>query len=253
MFQVSQIVSIASLLLTLSLTAHAEPPVSFEDGKGQAEELWWDIGSKSFYCACNYRKATVEEKKLRPGNLWVGGPDCPYSPRNPITRSGNRNSRMDRIEWEHVVPAEWIATGFGCQEDTRAACRKIDGFKEAEGDLFNLVPAIGELNGDRSSLLYGEDEEEERIYGQCDFEIINVRDTTGNALKLAEPNETIRGDLARIWFYMEQRYGVEIPLENQATLVHWNIQDPVDVSECDRTKVIAAEMGWDNPFVRCLP
>ena len=161
------------------------------------------------------------------------------------------NARIDRIEWEHVVPAEWIATGFGCQEDTRAACRKIDGFKEAEGDLFNLVPAIGEINGDRSSLLYGQDDEEKRAYGQCDFEIISVREDSAESLKQAEPKESIRGDLARIWFYMEQRYGVQIPLENRATLVHWNIQDPVDGLECDRSKIIADEMGWDNPFVHC--
>jgi len=203
MFQIFQIVGIASMILMLSLTAHAESPVSFEDGKDQAEELWWDIGPKSFYCS--YSKATAEEKKLRPGNLWVGGYDCLYSPRNPVTRSGKRNARIDRIEWEHVVPAEWIATGFGCQEDTRAACRKINGFKEAEGDLFNLVPAIGELNGDRSSLLYGEDDKEERAYGQCDFELIRKHDASGNELKLAEPNESVRGVFADRFRWMRSR------------------------------------------------
>jgi|ETNmetMinimDraft_32_1059908.scaffolds.fasta_scaffold71645_2 deoxyribonuclease-1 len=251
MLRASLIAGVAILMLGTSLTAHAEPPVSFEDGKDQAETLWWDIGPKSFYCGCDYRAATAEEKELRPGNLWVGGADCPYSPRNPLTRSGKRNARIDRIEWEHVVPAEWIATGFGCQEDTRAACRKIDGFKEAEGDLFNLVPAIGEINGDRSSLLYGQDDEEKRAYGQCDFEIISVRGSSGKVLKQAEPDETIRGDLARIWFYMEQRYGVQISLENRETLIHWNIQDPVDVAECTRSRIIADEMGWNNLFVHC--
>jgi len=245
------IAGVAILMFGTSLTVHAEPPVSFEDGKDQAETLWWDIGPKSFYCGCDYREATTEEKELRPGNLWVGGADCPYSPRKPLTRSGKRNARIDRIEWEHVVPAEWIATGFGCQEDTRAACRKIDGFKEAEGDLFNLVPAIGEINGDRSSLLYGQDDEEKRAYGQCDFEIISVRDATGKELKLAEPNEDIRGDLARIWLYMESRYEIDIPIEARSTLVHWNNDDQPDTAECDRTTMIAAEMGWSNPFVKC--
>jgi deoxyribonuclease-1 len=253
MLRASLIAGVAILMFGTSLTAHAEPPVSFEDGKDQAETLWWDIGPKSFYCGCDYREATAEEKELRPGNLWVGGEDCPYSPRNPLTRSGKRNARIDRIEWEHVVPAEWIATGFGCQEDTRAACRKIDGFKEAEGDLFNLVPAIGEINGDRSSLLYGEDFEEKRLYGKCNFEIVTTSDDNGQDQKFAEPADAIQGDVARIWFYMENRYGIETPLKTRATLVRWATEDPVDLEECAKTKIVAEQMGWQNPFVKCTP
>jgi deoxyribonuclease-1 len=245
------LLALVSLLAFLATVAFAEPPVSFEDGKDQAEDLWWNIGAKSFYCGCSYRKATPEEKKLRPGNLWVGGEDCGYEARNPVTRSGKRNARMDRIEWEHIVPAEWIATGFSCQEDTRAACRKIEGFKEAEGDLFNLVPAIGEVNGDRSSLLYGEDLKEMRAYGQCDFEIVTISNDQGEEHKLAEPADNIRGDIARIWFYMENRYQTEIPLDTRETLVKWSENDPVDANECSRVQKVADEMGWQNPFVIC--
>lgn len=232
---------------------HAEPPVSFENGKDQAETLWWDIGPKSFYCGCDYREATTYEKKLQPGNLGVGGVDCPYSPRTPLTRSSKRNARIDRIEWEHVVPAEWIATGFDCQEDSRAACRKIDGFKEAEGDLFNLVPAIGEINGDRSFLLYGKDFKEKPAYGKYYFEIVMKFSGSGQDQKFAEPTETIQGDVARIWFYMENRYDIEIPLRTRATLVRWATEDPADLEECARTKKVALQIGWQNPFVKCTP
>lgn len=155
-----------------------------------------------------------------------------------------------RIEWEHVVPAEWIATGFGCQDQSREQCAEIPGFKKAEADLFNLVPAVGELNVDRSARLYGEINGEKRIYGSCDFEVDKTGVGEPHVRGMAEPMESIRGDIARIWFYMADRYGVVIPAENKALLDQWAIDDPIDQAEIDRHDRIAASMGWNNKFVR---
>ena len=38
-----------------------------------------------------------------------------------------------------------------------------------EADLHNLVPAIGEINGDRSNFTFEHIDGEERVYGACDF------------------------------------------------------------------------------------
>ncbi|MDO6469820.1 endonuclease [Neptunomonas phycophila] len=38
-------------------------------------------------------------------------------------------------------------------------------------DLHNLVPSVGELNGDRSNFRFGMIPNEPRAYGQCDFEV----------------------------------------------------------------------------------
>lgn len=40
---------------------------------------------------------------------------------------------------------------------------------------------------------------EDRIFGTCDFEFESDE---------AEPKEDIRGDIARIYFYMKQTYGL---------------------------------------------
>ena len=227
----------------------ANPPSSFNSAKRAAVSLWWDIGAESFYCGCSYRPATAAEKVLRPGNLWVGGAGCPYEPKRPTTSAGDPNPRATRIEWEHVVPADWIATGFNCQEDTRAACRRIDGYKEAEGDLYNLVPAIGELNGDRSARLYGEIDGEEFEYGSCDFEVVTTGEGEPHVRGMAEPAPGVRGDIARIWFYMEETYGVEIPASSRTALTSWADADPVDAAERARHRIIAARMGQSNRFV----
>lgn len=40
-----------------------------------------------------------------------------------------------------------------------------------EGDLHNLVPVIGELNGDRSNYSFSMLPGEPRVYGEPDFEV----------------------------------------------------------------------------------
>lgn len=229
--------------------AAQEPPRDFSDAKDTAVDLWWQIGALSFYCHCPYRPATAEEKLIRSGNLWVVGSVCGYQARDLITRKGKPNARTMRIEWEHIVPADWIATGFGCQEANRNDCRQIPGYEEAEGDLFNLVPAIGELNGDRSARPFGIVPSEPREYGACDFEVSSEGDGPLQRRGMAEPMESIRGDIARIWFYMRDRYDIVVPADMVTMLEGWSAADPIDDAEKNRHAEISREMGWKNPFV----
>lgn len=234
------------ILAVLSLGgASAEPPHGFDAAKRVAIPLWFEIGPVSLYCGCPYRVATEAERALRRGGLWVETAECGYIPRVETTRSGNPNARALRIEWEHVVPAEFIATGFGCQNATRADCQKIEGFELAEGDLFNLFPAIGELNADRSSRPYGVVEGEPREYGRCDFELTKEgpREIPSYRRGRAEPAPSIRGDLARIWFYMARRYSVKIGDENLSMYTEWAQVDPIDEKEAERVARIALEMN----------
>ncbi len=239
------------ILVVLLMSGHAlaDPPGSFKNAKIAALALWWEIGPTSFYCRCPYRFATTEEKQIRKGNLWVIGSVCGYEAKALITKKGKPNARAMRIEWEHVVPADWIATGFGCQDQTRAECRAIDGYEEAEGDLFNLVPSVGELNGDRSARLYGVVTGEERAYGDCDFEVIATGEGEPHIRGAAEPMPSIRGDVARVWFYMSDKYGVQMNPEYRALMESWSAADPSDEAERRRHDLIAVEMGSENLFV----
>lgn len=231
---------ICAVLCLASTESRADPPISFDSAKEVAIRLWWDIGPVTFYCGCPYREATPQEKNIRPGNLWVIGSVCGYQAKNPITSKGKPNARTMRIEWEHIVPADWIATGFGCREQTRSECRAIPGYDQAEGDLFNLVPSVGELNGDRSNNLYGIIDGEPREYGACDFEVAGA---------LAEPEEAVWGDVARVWLYMADRYGVMLSAAYRAMLEGWSAADPVSEAERRRHDIIANEMGWENRYV----
>ncbi|HPY42666.1 MAG TPA: endonuclease, partial [Thiolinea sp.] len=105
-----------------------------------------------FYSSCRFHA----QQKLLVSD-WAS---CGYQARkNP--------ERAKRIEWEHVVPAWVFGHQLQCwQQGGRAHCRDTNAqFRQMEADLHNLVPAIGELNGDRNNFPYGVVSGEPRAYG----------------------------------------------------------------------------------------
>ena len=111
-----------------------------------------------------------------------------------------------------------------------------------EADLHNLAPAVGELNGDRSNLAYGVIEGEHRVYGDCDFEV-------DRGAMIVEPAHGIRGDVARVWLYMSDTYGIELSAQDRIMFNDWTKNDPPDEWEVKRNKRIREVQGNDNPFV----
>ena len=112
-----------------------------------------------------------------------------------------------------------------------------------ESDMYNLVPAVGLINQKRSNLRYGLISGEKRAFGSCDFEV------SGN---IAEPAPEIRGDIARIYFYMNNAYPERIKLDSKEKkmLLKWDKSDPVDKWECERCRRIERLQGNENTFVK---
>ena len=112
-----------------------------------------------------------------------------------------------------------------------------------ESDMYNLVPAVGEINALRSNYSFTIIPGERSEFGECDMEIENRK---------AEPPPNVRGDIARIYFYMDwayPRHGV-ISNKNQRLFKAWDKKDPVDAWECERCKRIEQIQGNENPFVK---
>lgn len=241
------------LILFISLSTNAEIPSSFSKSKKLAlAEIYKDHQS-TFYCGCSFNsKKQVDQDS------------CGYTPRNPITRSGRENTRDNRIEWEHVLPASYMGKNFSCWgtehgkykkcvksngklKSGRDCCQKVNpDFRKAHNDLVNLTPSICEVNGDRSNLPYSEIIGENRVYGKCDFEIDFDRD-------VVEPHESIRGDIARIQLYLEHRYGnvlmFEFDADKRALLKLWDEADPVSEWEVERNNRICEVQGSGNELV----
>jgi deoxyribonuclease-1 len=124
----------------------------------------YTTSDKTFYCDCPLLRIN---KKLVPDFK-----RCNYKPRNKLTRKGKVNKRALRKEWEHVVPAWAFGHQLQCwQNGGRKNCGKNNAkFRKMEGDLHSLVPAIGEVNADRSNYSFGMLAGEHRVCGKCDAE-----------------------------------------------------------------------------------
>ena len=184
---------------------------------------------KGFYSNCDYE---VVAKKLVPIHK-----TCGFHYRK------NKN-RSERIAWEHVVPAWHFGPQLHCwQNGGRMTCRQTNTkFKKMEADMHNLVPAIGEINGDRSNFKYAMIEGEKRVYGKVDMEILFSK-------KHAEPSKAVYGDIARTYFYMRDRYGLKLSSQQEKMFIAWNNLDPVSRWEKKRNNLIKELQGDDNLYV----
>ncbi len=212
------------LLCCIALPAYATPPGTFADAKKVAWQLYAKQ-SVEFYCGCRYSGNRVDLKS------------CGYQPRkNP--------QRAARIEWEHLVPAWVIGHQRRCwQQGGRPHCaRNDDTFRRAEADLFNLVPSIGELNGDRSNRPFAWLPQKPNQYGTCQM-VVDFK--AGKAM----PRPEVRGMIARTYFYMSQRYGLRLSRQERQLFDVWSRHYPVQPWELQRNQRIACVMGWSNPFV----
>lgn len=193
----------------------------------------------TFYCGCPFDQG----KRIIPSDhfpLW------------------EKSKRSGRVECEHIVPAhafgqsfkEWRVGDDQCVDRKgrafkgRGCASKVSmEYRYMESDLYNLVPAVGAVNGYRLNYEFDEIPGEKREYGACDFEI---DDGT------AEPAPEIRGDIARTYFYMEWAYpGYGILSKKKRKLFEaWDRQDPVDAWECERCRRIERIQGNENPVVK---
>lgn len=218
---------ISLLLLAVSFSAQAEPK-TFRQAKKQLKQLYKGEHQSSFYCGCDF---SYRGKKLIPDLN-----SCGYQVRK-------QQKRARRIEWEHVVPAWAFGHQRQCwQNGGRKACKKDPMFKRMEGDMHNLVPAIGEVNGDRSNYRFSDWNGVAHQYGQCEM----LTDFKG---KRVQPTEESRGAIARSYLYMAEQYSLKLSKKEQRLYQAWHKQHPVSRWECRRNKIIEEIQGNSNTFI----
>ena len=214
--------------------ALSNPPSTFSEAKVIAkQQVYLDQAHSAqgdLYCGCQWE--------------WVGKSGGRIDARSCGLQARKQETRAERTEWEHIVPAWTFGHQRQCwQNGGREHCVSDDPvFQAMEADLFNLYPAVGEVNGDRSNFNYGMASGVAPQYGQCktrvDFE-----------QRAAEPRDEVKGLVARTTFYMFDRYKLNMSSQQQRLLMAWDKQFPVTPWETERNKRIAAIMGHPNPFV----
>lgn len=206
------------------------------------------------YCGCVFLP--------EPGHgLRVDLGGCGYVVFRDATRAG-------RIEWEHVVAAatfgrtfqEWAVGDDRCVDrkgkrfkGRKCAARSAE-FARMEGDLHNLFPVVGEVNGIRGDLPMGILDPPDRTpphhrptsdvftFGAC-------KSTVERGVFVPRPE--VRGDVARASLYMDGAYPSRHILDeaHRALFERWSADDPPDEWERERNRAITARQGNANPFI----
>ena len=226
--QMLHVLGLTLLLLTELQSANAMD--SFNQAKKVLPSIYRELdGPVTFYCGC---PLSIERNRFQ-----VSLKECGYKVRKQPRRAA-------RVEIEHVMSAWEFGHQLQCwQEGGRKNCGKNPAFAIMEGDLHNLFPAIGEVNGDRSNFRFQLWNGKPFQYGQCEM----IVDFKG---KRAQPPERARGQIARAYLYMTSHYqGFNLSRQQRQLFEAWNKMYPPTDSECLRNRLITEVQGNDNPFV----
>lgn len=224
-------------------------PQAFAENKtishfGRAKDILRGIYAdhqETFYCGCNF-------KGLRSVNL----SSCNYRPKD------KKNHRSQTVEWEHVVPAslfgqrfvEWKKGHPKCKKKKkkfkgrRCAKKTSKRFRFLESDLYNLYPAIGEVNELRENFSFATFKDKALTLEGCAMKI-----DEGN--KRVNPPPQVKGLIGRTYLYMERTYPeVQLSSKEKQTYSSWAQENPVSEWECKRAKRIENVQGNENSFVK---
>lgn len=166
--------------------------------------------------------------------------------------------------WSVDADQEYNSGSGWSREHVWAKSRGDFGLTQGPGtDAHHLRPADITVNSARNS----------RWFDEADFEYIDGDGPTGSFTSsnewIWEPRPEVKGDVARMLFYMVVRYEGDtgevdlelvdfIPADNNtndpihaklSTLLTWHNDDPVDAFEQNRNEVVFGYQGNRNPFI----
>lgn len=177
-----------------------------------------------------------------------------YSNATKYTWNDRNGNASEGAGWnrEHSVPQSWFSKA-----------------SPMRSDIVHVIPTDCYVNNRRSSYPFGENSGD--IYKSANsYSKLGRCTTAGYSGTVFEPNDEIKGDIARIYFYMATCYedriggwasnasasqvfdGNRYPGLKAWTLnmmMRWSKQDPIDAVERARNEAVQEVQGNRNPFV----
>jgi deoxyribonuclease-1 len=224
---------LSALLLALSLPSVVSANVvSFTTAKNKLYSKVFNNSGETFYCGCDWsdRKTDLKSCDLQS-----------FFPKK-------QRKRAARTEAEHIIPASWMLKvnkklrqcaidSKAVKDSARKYCQKHDlDYKQAHNDLVNLYPAVGQINADRSNKPFVDVVNTKiKTYGKCDIEI--------GSRGIVPPSDK-KGDIARVAFYMQKKYGVNYSKRQLKIFNEWDKQDPISAQERAHNKRVIQVQGF---------
>ena len=225
----------AALFAACALAAGNTTNEDFRESKKMLERKVYFDHRVTLYCGYAYDK---EKNVSLPGGF----------------TTERHKERAGRVEWEHVVPAEnfgryfkeWREGSGRCINEKghfftgRRCAEKLSAeFRLMQADMYNLFPAVGAVNANRSNYNYEILPDAPYAFGTCEMKIENRK---------AEPPERSRGEIARAMLYMEETYApvYRMSARQRRMVEEWNAKYPVTQWECTRAGRIAGLQGNES-------
>ena len=185
---------------------------------------------------------------------------------------GGTTPSVEGICWnkEHTFPRSWFKLGGSSYQ------------QPTEADLFLVRPTDSKLNGRRGNIAYSTVSSPTFTFSAPGGMILDkIGPSSASGISTAssfEPNNAVKGDIARGYFYIITRYQGNLAnwySLNQATtdvdlvvdgitgggtypslqlpyltlLYNWHLLDPVDAKEINRNDLIYSQQNNRNPFI----
>lgn len=244
----STLLSGAALLAVFLLPNSSYAMANFDSAKKVLPQIYYQLDQKqqttTIYCGCDIKYEVIKKDNNKSTRLgkndkvkWnFDATSCGYTPRND-------NARAYRIEVEHVMPAWEFGNQLECWKNGgRKQCGRDKTFTRMEGDLHNLFPSIGEVNGDRANFQFSDWNGKPNQYGKCTM-LIDFKE------KRAQPPKESRGRIARAYLYMSEQYDIKLSNQQRRLYEAWNRMYPANEIECERNKLIKQKQKNENRFI----
>lgn len=167
-------------------------------------------------------------------------------------------SRAERIEWEHIVPAENFGRTFAEWREGAPTCQEPNGhrfkgrkcaeianreYRLMQADMYNLYPAIGAVNALRSNYNFTQFQSDApSSFGTCQVKIWDRK---------VEPPAPVRGVIGRTYLYFEAAYPrYKMSDSNRKLMQAWDKEYPVSAWECRRACRIEKIQKNKNKILR---
>jgi deoxyribonuclease I len=195
----------------------------------------------TFYCSNPYEIKEIDGKEK---TLIIKDKKYFTSKDDSFFNFWDENIRSKRVEWDHVMPVERFARDLLCwKSGGRKACKNDISFNEMKADMHNLVPSIGEINNDKSNYKFADKTAKKRLYGNCEFEI----DSKSKEIYVKDNS---KGDIARIYLYMSDKYNIPLSKTERKMMEEWNIKDPTSTWEKIKNERVFKLQGNRNSFFK---
>lgn len=168
------------------------------------------------------------------------------------TKSCSVQEDNETMRWMQIVPDTFYGRYKACMIEkpcinvftkepfgSPLCCRRIDPqYRAMEADLFNLVPVVTSLAVLQKGRIFGEVKTATERLGDVKFDENYI-----------EPPAKVKGNVARVYLYMQERYGLDLTQKQRRLFLKWHKEDRADDKECKLAKTFQKIQGGVNPWL----